>query len=227
MIPKPNNMRERLRQCLRCGGWFPCPVEYHHTEEECRKSTSGERLVQVAHLIHSYVNKGQLDKAIDVLQTEGRKTFVAGYEEGRRPRERRELKQEGAGMNTMAMYIFLNKGLGMSTGKAAAQAAHAAILAHEISSDEAVADWNRGGHYKKLVMQARDAEHLAHIQKYLTDRGIKSAMVIDEGLTEIPSHTPTALGVEIVDKADEHVEATFSTFELYRETVKVSLEIQR
>lgn len=115
------------------------------------------------------------------------------------------------------MYLFLNKGLRMSAGKMAAQAAHAAVEAASISDESLLRKWNMGGHYKKLVMQARDAEHLLLIERYLNDRGFKTKLIIDEGLTEIPAHSATALGVEIVDKDAGHTAASFESFELYRE----------
>ena len=130
-------------------------------------------------------------------------------------------------MSKPVMYLFINKGLGMSAGKMAAQAAHAAVEAYEISDPTLIKQWRLGQHYTKLVMQARDEEHLINIKKYISERGFKSKLIIDEGMTEIDPHVPTALGVEIVDKEDPHAEATFSTFELYRDTIKVTLEIPR
>lgn len=122
-----------------------------------------------------------------------------------------------------AMYIFINEGLEMSLGKTAAQAAHAAVEAYRLSCRQEhveggwvhtglVNQWYKGGHYTKLVMQARNAGHLRDIERYLNDRGFKTALVIDEGHTEVPSIVPTALGVEIVDRDDPHTSATFSTF---------------
>lgn len=130
-------------------------------------------------------------------------------------------------MSKCAMYIFINKGLGMSAGKIGSQSAHAAVEAFRISKVDKLAEWYKGKHYMKLVMQARDGEHLQNIQDYLTARGFKSEMIIDEGLTEIDSIVKTALGVEVVDKDDEHTEATFSTFELYRDSIKITLEIPK
>jgi PTH2 family peptidyl-tRNA hydrolase len=115
------------------------------------------------------------------------------------------------------MYLFLNKGLGMSTGKAAAQVAHAAVEAFRLSESNLLQDWYTGGHYTKLVMEARDTEHLFVIKHYLEERGFKVALIIDEGRTEIEPHTPTALGVEVVDKNDPHTAATFESFRTYRE----------
>jgi peptidyl-tRNA hydrolase len=116
-----------------------------------------------------------------------------------------------------AMYIFLNKGLGMSTGKSAAQASHAAVEAYKRSPKRLRKQWELGGHYKKLIMEARDHEHLCNIRRYLCDRGFCVASIIDEGHTEVDPHTLTALGVAIVDKRDPHTRASFSSFDLYKD----------
>lgn len=113
------------------------------------------------------------------------------------------------------MYIFVNRGLGMSPGKMAAQAAHAAVEAYQISSPGMTDEWYLGGHYCKLVMEADDELHLHTIDRYLKDRGFGTALIIDEGHTEIRAHSVTALGVEISDRDHPHTKATFSDFKLY------------
>lgn len=130
-------------------------------------------------------------------------------------------------MPSVVQYIFVNKGLGMSAGKLAAQAAHASVESYRISDPVLIERWYEGKHYTKLVMQARDERHLETIERYLTERGIKSVLIIDEGMTEIDAHQMTALGVEIVDKEAGDTAAVFSTFELYRDTVRVTVEIDR
>jgi peptidyl-tRNA hydrolase len=115
------------------------------------------------------------------------------------------------------MYLFANKGLGMSSGKMSAQVAHAAVEAFHISDPELVAQWYVGGHYCKYVMAAEDETHLHTIKYYLEQRGFKTKLIVDEGHTEIRPHTATALGVEIVDKDDAHVAATFGDFKIYRD----------
>lgn len=115
------------------------------------------------------------------------------------------------------MYIFINKGLGMSTGKTAAQAGHAAVEAFSISQSHLIGEWRLGLHYAKYIMECRDREHLLDTERYLKERGFKTALIIDEGHTEIDPIVPTALGVEIVDKDDPHTAATFSSFKLYRD----------
>lgn len=118
------------------------------------------------------------------------------------------------------MYIFLNRDLGMSTGKASAQVAHAAVEAYRLSSETMIDAWYLGNHYTKLVMLAEDANHLRSIKEYIEERGFKTKMIIDEGRTEIAAHSPTALGVEIVDKDDPHTAATFESFKTYKEKKK-------
>ena len=123
------------------------------------------------------------------------------------------------------MYIFINKGIKMSTGKSIAQGAHAACEAVRISKPEMVKAWNEFGFYTKMVMEARDGNHLKDIQKYLGDRGVRSTLIIDEGRTEIAPHTPTALGIEIVDKNESG--PIFQEFSLFKDKIKVSVEFER
>jgi PTH2 family peptidyl-tRNA hydrolase len=130
-------------------------------------------------------------------------------------------------MSRAVMYIFINKGLGMSAGKIAAQAAHAAVEAYRISTPDRISKWYEGGHYTKLVMQATNADHISTIERYLKARGVKTALIIDEGRTEIAPHQITALGCEVVDKDEADTEAIFSSFELYRDKVRISLEVDK
>lgn len=125
------------------------------------------------------------------------------------------------------MYIFVNKGLGMSVGKVAAMAAHGATEAVLGSDPLLVKKWREGGHYCKLVMQAKDEEELSRIDKYITDRGFKTFRIIDEGMTEIDPMSFAALGVEVVSREDPHVEKTFSIFQLYRDSVRVVVEVDK
>lgn len=130
-----------------------------------------------------------------------------------------------------ARYIFLNRGLGMSAGKCAAQAAHAETLAahdyfmqhydHDLTwteNQEALyAKWYGDGHYAKYVMTASDATQMFTIKHYLEERGFKCYMVVDEGHTEDTYFVPTALAVELVDKDDERITSIFGEFRMYRD----------
>lgn len=121
------------------------------------------------------------------------------------------------------MYLFINKSLGMSPGKLAAQVAHAACLAQRGSKPELVEAWYEYGFYTKLVLEARDAEHIRTIEKYLNDptRNIKTFMVIDEGRTEIKKHTITALGVEVIDKNE--LGPIFKEFSLFKPELNIKV----
>lgn len=125
------------------------------------------------------------------------------------------------------MYIFINKSLHMSAGKLGAQAAHAAIEAYKISKEGLVDEWYLGRHYTKLVMQASDEQNILTIQRYLKEREFESKIIVDEGMTEIDPHQITALGVEVVDRNDPYTWATFGTFKLYQDNIKVTLEYEK
>jgi peptidyl-tRNA hydrolase len=125
------------------------------------------------------------------------------------------------------MYILMpsQEALPMTPGKRAAQAAHAAVEAYRISCRRFGADlqetgivnrWYQGGHHTKIVLEASGS--MADTREYIESRGFKTYLVIDEGRTEF-GHvlTPTAIGVEIVDKDSPHVAATFSPFKLWND----------
>lgn len=104
----------------------------------------------------------------------------------------------------------------MSPGKLAAQVAHAAVEAFRISDEKMIEKWYRGGHHTKIVLGAEDEIAMMNMEHYLKERGFKIHQVIDEGRTEIKAFSRTALGVEIVNKNDSHVEETFSSFKTYK-----------
>lgn len=115
------------------------------------------------------------------------------------------------------MYLFLNRSLSMSVGKACAQVGHAAVEAYSISDQAMIDHWRVGGHYTKIVMLAEDTEQLVSIKHYIEERGYQTKLIVDEGRTEIPSFSPTALGVVVVDRDDPHTAATFESFRTYKE----------
>ncbi len=119
------------------------------------------------------------------------------------------------------MYIFVNSKAGMSPGKLAAQASHAAVEAYRLSRNDLIDAWYEGKHYTKLVMDGGDGFQLSVIQMYLSERGFSTDLIIDEGRTEGTYFVPTALGVEIVDKDNRHAAATFESFKTLREPVAV------
>lgn len=119
-------------------------------------------------------------------------------------------------------YIILDHTLRMSTGKAAAQAAHAAIEGLRLNAKEPwgnpwdasiVNRWYQGGHYAKVILETAN---LHNALSYCAARGFKGALIIDEGRTEFAADlTPTAIGFPVLDKHEPHVRETFSAFRLY------------
>jgi len=104
----------------------------------------------------------------------------------------------------------------MSHGKAAAQAAHASVEGYRLTdpTSNLYKDWYVGGHHTKIVLQADD---VVNAKMYLENRGIKCALIIDEGRTEFDADlTPTAVGCALTNKDNPHIQATFSAFKLYR-----------
>lgn len=127
-------------------------------------------------------------------------------------------------MKRPTVYIFINKSLNMSVGKVAAQTAHAMAKVPLLASK---AHWLSAPQQTVLVMEARDETHMRNIGDYLSARFIKTYMVIDEGVNEIEPQAVTALATEIVDKDLPDMQAVFGTFKIYRDTVRVRLEIDK
>lgn len=125
------------------------------------------------------------------------------------------------------MYIFINKGLGMSSGKIASQAAHAAIMGTINAGEAHGIDWENAPHRTVIILEANSDLEMRNIREYLEQRDIKTSMIIDEGINEIAPHSITALATSILDKDDEEVKTKLSSFKLFRDKIKVTLEIDR
>lgn len=130
-------------------------------------------------------------------------------------------------MANPTIYIFVNKGLGMSAGKLAAQASHAIAMVMLKASNDRCEDWLRAPHRTILVMEARDEQHLNNIYSYLFERSIGCEKIIDEGVNEIDPHVCTAIATDVLDKDDENTKLALSTFKLYRDTIRLKVEVDR
>jgi PTH2 family peptidyl-tRNA hydrolase len=114
-------------------------------------------------------------------------------------------------VDEVTMYIIVRADLKMSKGKIAAQAGHAvqlAIRATERAARDAVRlerldcdddlrlkAWE-GGSYAKVVLRVDSAEALESLERHLDAGRVVFARVVDEGRTEIPAGTVTALGIQ-------------------------------
>jgi len=93
--------------------------------------------------------------------------------------------------------ILIRVDLGMSVGKIAAQAAHAAVSAAEECKKikpEWFRAWLEEGQ-KKVVLRVSGLEELKRLHDQARSLGLPTSIVEDAGLTEVPAGTITALGI--------------------------------
>ncbi|MBN1455645.1 MAG: peptidyl-tRNA hydrolase [Methanomicrobia archaeon] len=90
--------------------------------------------------------------------------------------------------------IVLRADLKLSKGKAAVQAAHAAILSYERAPLHDRRIWKEQGQ-KKVALKVPSLPALYRVRDDAERAGLPCAIVEDAGLTEIPPGTVTALGI--------------------------------
>lgn len=118
-------------------------------------------------------------------------------------------------------YIFVNKSLNLSFGKAAAQIAHAQEeLTHEYIENfrDKLDDYNEllsTNPRTTIVLGCKDAEELYKIVNYVEAIGLITGIYVDEGGDDYILE-PTAMAVEYVEKDDPRLTPLFSKFELYK-----------
>jgi PTH2 family peptidyl-tRNA hydrolase len=107
------------------------------------------------------------------------------------------LREMMAHESQLTMAIISRADLKLSKGKLAAQAAHAAVDAALTSSKVAtkqLADWRNNG-ARKIVVVARNLEHLKRIYGEARADGLVAEMITDAGHTEIPAGTVTVVAI--------------------------------
>lgn len=93
--------------------------------------------------------------------------------------------------------IILRVDLGMSEGKIAAQAGHAAVSAAEKARKKNPrwwSTWMKEGQCK-IAVKARSEQELLELEKKAKKLKLPSALITDRGLTELPPGTVTCLGI--------------------------------
>ncbi len=93
--------------------------------------------------------------------------------------------------------IVLRNDLGMSKGKIAAQAGHAAVSAAEEARKKRPDWWSRWIEEGqcKIALKVDSEEELLKLEKKAKKLRLPSAMITDRGLTELPPGTKTCLGI--------------------------------
>ncbi len=90
--------------------------------------------------------------------------------------------------------IVVRKDLNLSSGKLAAQVAHAAVGAYRNCDKDKRETWNSSGS-KKVVVEAKNKNEMLDAWNLAKKEGVATFLVKDAGKTEIPSGTITALGL--------------------------------
>ncbi len=106
--------------------------------------------------------------------------------------------------------MVIREDLKLSTGKAAAQAAHASLLSYELATARDRKKWKAQGQ-KKVILKVNSVEDIYKLKAEAEKLGLSFAIVEDAGLTEIPPGTVTAIGIgpasaEELDKVTKHLE---------------------
>lgn len=94
----------------------------------------------------------------------------------------------------MKQVIVVRTDIRMSKGKLAAQCCHASVSSVLKSGKKEIKKWESEGQ-KKVVLKAKNAEHLIELKKKADSYGLKNSLVSDAGLTELTPGTITALGI--------------------------------
>jgi PTH2 family peptidyl-tRNA hydrolase len=99
--------------------------------------------------------------------------------------------------------IIIRQDLKLPKGKAAAQAAHAAVEAVWKSDKNKVQEWRSAGQKKSVVKVADEKELYKYIQQ-AKDQGFTTAVITDAGKTVIAPGTTTcaAIGPDDEEKID-------------------------
>ena len=95
------------------------------------------------------------------------------------------------------MVLVVRGELRLTAGKAAVQAAHAAVLLVERARarhDAALEAWLKQGQ-KKIALVVPTLEELTGLERQARAHGVATAWVEDAGLTEVPPGTRTCLGL--------------------------------
>ncbi len=113
--------------------------------------------------------------------------------------------------NEYKQVIVVRNDLRLSKGKLAVQVAHASatciikiIKAKDKTWEEWLWSWIEEGQ-KKVVVKVKDLDELKNVLVEAERLGLPTSFIIDAGKTEIPSGTPTCVGIgpapaNIIDK---------------------------
>lgn len=114
------------------------------------------------------------------------------------------MPRKGAFGNEYKVVLVLRGELRLTAGKAAVQAAHAAVMLYEAAArrDRGLLDaWLAGGQ-KKIALEVATLADLEALDRAAKARHIPTVWVEDAGLTEVAPGTRTCLGLGPARAAD-------------------------
>ena len=107
--------------------------------------------------------------------------------------------------------LVLRSDIKMSPGKAAVQAAHAAVAAFE-ETKRTRPEWARAwlSQLQKKVALRASLDEILKLYEQAKSLGLPAVIIRDAGLTELPPNTITALGIgpapsKLIDKVTGHL----------------------
>jgi PTH2 family peptidyl-tRNA hydrolase len=98
--------------------------------------------------------------------------------------------------------ILIRSDIGMDCGKKCVQVAHASVMGVDLCVDDTAKMWRRYG-MRKIVLKVSDIQTLTDIVQKARAFGIKVAIVVDAGLTQLEPGTTTAVGFEPLSENSE------------------------
>ena len=115
----------------------------------------------------------------------------------------------------LVQYIFVPKKPRMSKGKIASQVSKVAFLVGTIKGHNSdFQKWKKENGMLTIVLQVKDQIQLNNVAKYLKQESIWFESYYDEGYTEVPAATMTAIATGILDKEKDGWR--FARFRLYK-----------
>ena len=109
------------------------------------------------------------------------------------------------------LVLVVRNDLKMGKGKAAAQCAHAAVLAYQqtLKCKELLTLWTLSGQ-RKVVLKVESEQEMLKINKDAKELGLITSLIRDAGHTQVISGTRTVLGVgpansELIDTVTGHL----------------------
>ncbi len=114
--------------------------------------------------------------------------------EGEPTSKEEQVKRLAATPDHIKQVIVLCTELGMRRGKMVAQGAHASVKAAMLSNAYIYNQWDIAGH-KKVALKVKHQEELNGLYLLASEAGLPCALIIDQGLTQIPADSITAVAI--------------------------------